>query len=353
MKRGTYQGWLGWRNLGDEAIFQACRRSLSHICWTWIPLEDACPPVLFTTIRYLWTRHVIGHLVDQVGILSGGTIINRTSAWLDQYRLLRKMVNKPVPVFSPGVADPSFWSRIRGWRDTRAGWRGELAGLPEVGVRGPSSKRLLDEAGFHNVVIAGDPALAFHRGPTPPPSVRRRAVAVNAGRSKGQMWGSEDRAITALADGVRRLAAARFDVRIFPVWDEDEPVCLEVADAAGLPRDVVDPLILDAEAFLQYLDNFDIVLSVKLHAAVLAAAAGVPFAAVEYQPKVRDFTESIGWEQFTFRSDCFEGADLARAVQEIYDNLAVCRERLAVRVGGLAEGFRAFARRTEQFLLAS
>jgi polysaccharide pyruvyl transferase WcaK-like protein len=304
-------------------------------------------------LRSRYAQQVARVFGGSVAMLGGGTILNRIPVWLEQYRLLCRTVRQPVPLFSPGVADPSFWSGTAGWRDTRGEWRTELARLPEVGVRGPLSKRLLDEVGCRNVVVAGDPALTFHRGTAPVPRAGRRTVALNAGRSKGECWGSEDRMIAALADAARSLVASGYDVRVFPVWDRDESVCHELARAAGLPADAVDPLLLEADAFLRYLDGFDVVVSVKLHAAVLAAAAGVPFVAVEYQPKVRDFTESIGWGRFTFRSDTFEGTDVERAVREIDDALAAVRDRLDARVREMAEGFRAHARRLEERLLAA
>jgi hypothetical protein len=175
---------------------------------------------------------------------------------------------------------------------------------------------------------------------------------MNAGRSDGEMWGGEDRLIAALADSARRLGASGFDVRVFPVWDRDEPVCHEVAGAAGLPPESVDPLILDPEAFIEYLDRFDVVVSVKLHAAVLAAAAGVPFIAVEYRPKVRDFAESIGCASQLFRSSQIDGNGLTRSVLDLYGDLVVARARLQARVMELSETFRAYARRIEQLLLS-
>jgi len=354
MRRGLYQGWVGWRNLGDDVLFEACRRCLPRIRWTAVPFDDSAPPrSLALRARARAARAGARLLGGSVAILGGGTLLNRTPAWLEQYRRLRRDIGRPVPVFAPGVADPAFWSRIAGWRDTRAAWRTELAALPRVGVRGPLSKRLLEEVGCRGVVVAGDPGLAFHRGVTPGPAAPRGTVALNAGRSKGEVWGSEDRMIAVLADAARRLAGAGYDVHVFPVWDRDASVCHAVARAAGLGDDAVDPLVADAAGALRYLDAFDVVISVKLHAAVLAAAAAVPFVAVEHQPKVRDFTESIGWGRFTLRSDSVEAAEVERAVREISADHAALRARLDARVGETAEGLRAYARQVEELLLAS
>lgn len=158
--------------------------------------------------------------------------------------------------------------------------------------------------------------------------------------------------LAAIADAARRLAALRFDVRIVPVWDRDERACREVARAAGLPDHAVCPLLLDAEAFIDALAAFDLIVTVKLHAAVLAAAAGLPFVAIEYRPKVRDFAESVGWSARTFRSNELEGSRLARAVLDLYDCLPVATDCLNSRVGELAETCRAYAARVEALLLA-
>jgi polysaccharide pyruvyl transferase WcaK-like protein len=350
--RGIYQGWTGWRNLGDEAMLQSCRRALPHLEWTARPPFDACatlPPA--ARLRASWGRCMERLVGTGPALLGGGTLINRAPEWLDEYRRLRRAARRPVPIFSPGVANPAYWSGKPGWRDTRSGWRDALADLPEVGVRGPLSRSLLEEAGIRNVSVTGDPALIFYRGPRPQADGRRR-IAMNAGRSGGEMWGSEDRLIAVLADSGRRLASLGFDVRVFPVWDRDEPVCHEVAGAAGLPPESVDPLILDPEAFIEYLDRFDVVVAVKLHAAVLAAAAGVPFVAVEYRPKVRDFAESIGCASQVFRSSQIDGNGLTRAVLDLYGDLAATRTRLQARVVELSETFRAYAGRVEQVLLS-
>jgi polysaccharide pyruvyl transferase WcaK-like protein len=349
--RGIYQGWTGWRNLGDEAMFESCRRALPHIEWTPRLPFDNCSTLPAARLQASWRRGLDRLVGTGPALLGGGTLINRAPEWLDEYRRLRRGARRPVPVFSPGVANPEYWSGKPGWRDTRSGWRDALADLPEIGVRGPLSKSLLEEAGIRNVSVTGDPALIFHRGARPQTDGRRR-IAINAGRSDGQMWGSEDRLIAALADSGRRLAAFGFDVRMFPVWDRDEPVCHEVARAAGLPPESVDPLILDPDAFIAYLDRFDVVVSVKLHAAVLAAAAGVPFVAVEYRPKVRDFAESIGCTSQVFRSSQIDGNGLTRAVLDLYGDLVGARARLHARVVELSDTFRAYARRVEQLLLS-
>jgi polysaccharide pyruvyl transferase WcaK-like protein len=149
------------------------------------------------------------------------------------------------------------------------------------------------------------------------------------------------------------LHAGGFSVRFFPLGKGDADGCREVARAAGLADEAVDPLMPNADALLDYLERFDVVLSMRLHGAVLAAAGGVPFVALEYQPKVRDFTESIGWGEYTLRTDTVTGAEVERTVSSLYCDVSAARARLDERVRLLAAEFRAYARRTEDYLLGS
>lgn len=350
--RALYQGWLGYGNLGDEALLDACVRSMPRVRWEALPFDEPPPRRLGSTGLSNTLKRHFAAAAGWRAMLGGGTIINRTEHWLEQYRLLRRTSRRAVPVFSPGVADPAFWSAVPGWKDTRAAWRDELADLPEVGVRGPQSKRLLHEAGVRNVVVAGDPCIAFYRGKRDAQAPGRRSVGLNAGTATGLLWGGEERAQALLAEAARRLDRAGFDVRVFPVWQGDEAACRAVARAGGVPDGAVDSVPRDAGEFIRYLDRFDVIVSFKLHAAVFAAAAVVPFVAIEYQPKVGDFTGSIGWDALTFRSDTVDASTIEGAVRTVMDDIVVYRDRLDSRVADLARTFRAYARRVEELLLS-
>src|SRR5271169_1809225 len=54
---------------------------------------------------------------------------------------------------------------------------------------------------------------------------------------------------------------------------------------------------------LHQIENLDMIVAWKLYAGILAAAANVPFVSLEYEPKCRDLTASIGSEEFVMRAD--------------------------------------------------
>jgi polysaccharide pyruvyl transferase WcaK-like protein len=92
-------------------------------------------------------------------------------------------------------------------------------------------------------------------------------------------------------------------------------------------------------------------VAVKLHAAVLAAAAGIPFISVEYRPKVRDFADSLGWGRFCVRADQADGAALERLVEEVRADWPARRAELAERVAVLRSSLRSYSGELEALLL--
>ena len=64
------------------------------------------------------------------------------------------------------------------------------------------------------------------------------------------------------------------------------------------------------------IQNYDILVGQRLHSVVFACGCGVPSVMLEYQPKSRDFMESIGMQQFSIRTDVI---DVDKVLSLIYD----------------------------------
>jgi polysaccharide pyruvyl transferase WcaK-like protein len=363
MRHGLYIGWLGEENLGDEAMFDACRLLLPSFAWR--PVQDmmgprrglrtllAGGPRAFREAGWRRVLDVVLHEADhrtgrEVALLGGGTLINRNRGWLQAYRAVKARVARPVPVFGSGVANPEFWRNTPGWADTRAEWRAELADLPAIGVRGPLSARLLDEAGVANVRVVGDPALMLAENG---PEGDLDRVVINTGSCGGQIWGTEEGMMTGLATLARKLRARGVEVAIVPIWPPDETACRELARSAGLSDDDVSPPARTAGDYRAAIGKAAVVVAVKLHAAVLAAAAGIPFISVEYRPKVRDFADSLGWGRFCVRADQADGAALERLVEEVRADWPARRAELAERVAVLRSSLRSYSGELEALLL--
>ncbi len=268
-----YVGWVGKDNLGDEAMLEAVAGLMD---WGEVSVRGEAGDLL---------------------LLGGGTLINRNLylEWLTE----RDSPRIERAVFGTGVASPEFWDVTE---DTDR-WLEWLDTCCYVGVRGPRSAQTLVDWGYRgHIEVCGDPALAL----TPPVSpIVDGSVIVAPAWTNGELWGGSDMAVyQVLADLVADLIAEGRPVTLMSSHPTDDRPILLIRDRLG-PGPPVGYLAgyEDTGRTLEAIASSSVVVGERLHACVLAAAAGRPFVAVEYRPKLRDFASSIGMEEFVIRTD--------------------------------------------------
>jgi polysaccharide pyruvyl transferase WcaK-like protein len=84
-----------------------------------------------------------------------------------------------------------------------------------------------------------------------------------------------------------------------------------LAHEAGLAGSEVVLAYQDAESFMRGVSRCRVFIGMKLHAVILAVAAGVASIAIEYRPKLADYMESIGALDSCVRIDALPTIDLA------------------------------------------
>jgi hypothetical protein len=380
-RAGVYIGWVGFLNLGDEVMYELCCERFPSIHWAlYETVAYSLQPRQFIRrsrrdihhifrlvsdelthkrrLRSVVTNaiHTLARLTEQeVGMCGGGTFINRNADALNAYNSVRKRTGHPVPTFGNGVAHPEFWSsKEAGWVDRRKEWVAAMAELPLAGVRGPISKALLEDAGARNVVVCGDPAVAFHAsyaGKTPSERVcGSLRVGINAGDCVERLWGHAEGVQSALAALAVWLAKSGHQVEIIPVWPKDVEACVDVARRAALDQSVVSPVCWSREAFMSRVQQLDVMVCLKLHAGILAAAANVPFVSLEYQPKCRDFAVSIGWDDLVIRTDDLQPQILIDRVSNLIEQLDGQRKYLCKQMCVLMDNFEQYCRNIEPLL---
>jgi len=380
-RAGIYIGWVGFLNLGDEVMYELCCERFPSIHWAlYETLAYSLQPGQFIRrgrrdIGHIFRqvsdelthkrrmRSVVGNAIHtlarltghEVGMCGGGTFINRNTDALTAYNSVRKRTGHPVPTFGNGVAHPAFWSsKEAGWVDRRKKWVAAMAELPLAGVRGPISKALLEDAGARNVVVCGDPAVALHAsyaGKTPSERVSGSLrVGINAGDCVERLWGRAEDVQSALAALSIWLAKCGHQVEIIPVWPKDVEACVDIARRAELDQSVVSPVCWSREAFMSRVEQLDLMVCLKLHAGILAAAANVPFVSLEYQPKCRDFAASVEWEEFVIRTDELQAAILIDRVCMLIEQLDRQRKYLCQRMCVLTNTFEHYCRNIEPLL---
>src|SRR5690606_6880122 len=194
--------------------------------------------------------------------------------------------------------DPEKWKR---WLDTCC----------YVGVRGPNSAKTLSDWGYEGEFeICGDPALALiGKGEAEAGSVL--VARVWAGGELG--GGSDLEVVEEIAGAVSRLLTEGRKVTLFSCHPTDDRPILMIRDMVG-PGTEYFCGYESVDKSMNVISSASVVIGERLHACVLAAAAGRPFVGLEYRPKVRDFAASVGMEQYVMRTDEVGRDDLVELV---------------------------------------
>lgn len=279
-------GYYGFRNAGDEAIAAAIAAELRRRGEGALLLSADPPHTAGLGVRALPRMQPIGLaralLRGRALWLGGGGLLqDRTSRKSLLYYLgllyAARALGKRVVVFNQSVGPLSPWGRAQ---VARALQKGGKQGAVTCIVRDQGSAALLGELGIP-ARLGGDPALLL----APPPVQRNRAQVLLAPR------GDQPQATAALHELADTLRAQGYTVRAAALYpDEDRQAALSLdpqAETSGDPAEVLR--LIAASGF---------VVGVRLHAPILAAAAGVPFLGVAYDPKVSGFCADAGAPHF-------------------------------------------------------
>ncbi|MBT9156193.1 MAG: hypothetical protein DDT37_01177 [Firmicutes bacterium] len=313
MSRVYVMGFIGAGNAGDEAILAGTlyllrQRGVTDIgVFSWNPSETErvhqvqAFPVLpgLTGIRAFAGVIKRGDLL----LLGGGSLLQDGEPRIIPFWLSRALAAKAkgcTVVFHAQGIGPlrTLWARIM----VRV-----LVPLTAslVTVRDESSAQLVRYASPH---LVADPALAL----PPLPAPQQSHLAVVAVRKCRGRAAQEAELVAAL----RRLAEEHaLNYAFLPMHiPDDTPLAEDFVRRCG--GSVVRYTSL-AE-LREVLAAAQIVIAMRLHAAILAAGVGTPVVGLAYDPKVRAFFHGLGLERAVLPWDEeFRGENLAQVVREV------------------------------------
>ena len=313
-----YLGWIGKSNLGDDAIADVLAEQLAPHTLV------AAPMAIGELLRVRREPDRRGALASRRLLLGGGTVIGRANWRLNLAVALRACHGGPAVMIGAGVEDPSFRGRrsfssfgeLRRWR------RLLVERFESVTVRGPRSAELCASIGVDARVV-GDPALLAAMSAKTDPN---GPVVVSLGYGDALRGGDQAAVVAAIARALadepeRRVVAAS-------VNPSDRVWAGELAVALGARVDVVDAF--DVADFDRVSDGASCVIAERLHAGILAAAAGFAPVMIGYQPKVDDFAGSVGLA--VHRTDELDHDALVAAISSAGDHPRVIAAVADLRV---------------------
>ena len=350
-------GGYGHGNVGDDAIGMAICRLLREVAGEarivvlggdplrlhQIMGEDGCVLSWRSPLRAARMLTLVRH-ADAV-VIGGGGLLLDTPHLYRPYLLLAlaaELLGKPVMFYAVGAYPPTT-------RLYRLLARLTLGRAKVVTARDEFSARSITAAGIRRrVSVTADPAITLSplgktaagvdRGSRPligislrpmhhDPSFEPHALAIQLAACLDAIVDRTNARLLLIPMHFGR----RDDDSLFQdlvVHAMTRPVPVEMA-AYQRPNDV-----------LAMVSRCDVVLGMRLHANVLAAAAGTPSVALAYDPKVREFMRSLGYEDRVVNLNSLEPADVAARVADLLAN----REHASLELHDRVEPLRAKAR---------
>ncbi len=236
---------------------------------------------------------------NNIGVLSGGTIINRHTLFAAKEGI---SIFKKFYVLGTGVTQKKFWTGRDGFVDRSDEWSKILSQADFVGVRGPDSVEELKVIGVESICF-GDPVIQMTKEKKLP--YVKNKIGLNIGLSGGHVWGSEVEIKEKFLELATKLKNDGFSIEWFVVCPEDLAITEEVAKASKTDN-TIHKIYTDCEDYFSKTSTMEAFIGLKLHAVMMAMCVHVPSIMIEYRPKCLDFMKSVGQEDFNFRSDQIE-----------------------------------------------
>ncbi|MEA5577330.1 sulfotransferase [Anabaena sp. UHCC 0451] len=318
-----YIGFVGYQNLGDEALYLGFKKLFTNqnILLYYSRAEpDYRQQYKSAPIELILYRNLIkrDNFYDFV-FLGGGTLIHWQS-YLDWFQEALHQ-GKPGIVLGTGVADPAFWQEKRpevNYTQLMADWVSVLKDASYVAVRGFQSARILEAHGLTKPQVIGDPALSLCI-PRQLNFSRQRIIGINLG-SHGFIKGEQNHINEVIACVVHHLLLLGWQVEFLPLHKSDFQLGQTLIHQYHLPHVSIWQEFTNIEKTLARIQSYDLVLGQRLHSAVLACGCGVPTILLEYQPKCRDFMESIEQQKFCLPTDALELDHIYSLIDDIDHN---------------------------------
>ena len=357
-------GYYGFGNSGDEAILSVLLGDLETV------FEHPSITVVGGNVESIaadhhvdaihWTN--IGMLRDKAQasdlmVLGGGGLFQDQQefdpaalltpahggmTYWAGFALLSHLVDKPLAIYGAGVGP---LSTKEGRRLTAASFKAAAA----ASVRDQESSGLLAELGFHGVPVTADPVFRM----TADRKVGLKILAnehVPEGKTLiavGIRSWAGDGFVAGLAEQLDRLIEAH-DARVVFVPFQTSPHRAENDPAAALrvmtamnrrSRAAILRGTYTPEDKMAVQSAADVVIAMRLHSVIMAAASGVPVVALAYDPKVVSTMKALGADGMTLDLD-----EVETLAEKVGEAMADSRYRSTIHAVGLVDRARLNAR---------
>ncbi|MDC1089809.1 polysaccharide pyruvyl transferase family protein [Emcibacteraceae bacterium] len=316
---GSYIGWLGHKNFGDDLCVEMIAKLFGQIPLIWSNAE--------LPIELLAYKHLVkGSNLFNFSILGGGTIIFGKTYYAEVENQLTS--KRKIYSFGSGVRDLDFWNdgeKVLGSQqpDINA-WIKLLNKFDRVTVRGPRSAKILNGLGVKEVEVIGDPALLISRFYEGPLKIGK-TVAINLHGGKGKKKGSNSKFIKKMVIFCNFLISQSYELEFIAMEKTDEIVINKLLSHLPQTNTHIFKGYESVEKTLKKMSRCHFMIGERLHAVVASVAMGIPCISIAYRPKCFDFMESVAQDNYVLLREDITSRELIEKFTELglnYSNIS-------------------------------
>lgn len=346
MKRVVIAGYYGFGNAGDELILKSVienfrKKYPDSLCTVLSNSPQATKKNFSADAVNRWcpVRIFLAVLRSDLLVLGGGGLIQDvTSSFSLLYYLvivwIAILLGREIFIYAVGAGP--IRSKIN-----RILVAATLRRVNQISVRDHYSLNELKSCGVKKEIqLSCDPVLTldlsrfFRKKSLGPPKVVFIVRSLKSDKRMRDLMKS-------FSEVIRCLKAEKkwdvFAVSFHPA--EDGKIINELAQNFSHVQDLKIFEWKDLNEILSFISNADIVVTMRLHGAILSAMLGIPFVAVAYDPKVSHFVRELNLSESKFRNlielDQCAVPEMLLAVEESWNNRVLYSEELKKSVSEL------------------
>lgn len=295
MKKILLAGYYGFGNLGDEAILEMAIKQILEI-------TDRKNITVLSGNKEVTSRKYNVDTIDRYNVFSiaaklmksdalvfgGGSLLQDITSKRSIYYYLflirlAKMMNNKVIMLSQGIGPIVNENSKKAVQST-------LNHIDYITVRDKHSKEFLESLGMdkNKIFLSTDPVINLRAG--------ENYTAKYSGKKKVcfslRNWKNAD-VSKKISELTEKLIESSIECYFIPFYyNEDMELIDEVEKNIGDKAVYYKEKLTTNDAF-DIIKGMDVLVGVRLHSLIFAAAANVPFAAVSYDHKVDHFVNSV------------------------------------------------------------
>lgn len=329
MHRVVVAGYYGYDNAGDEAIAEAVVYALRQLAPDLhITILSAQPArtrarLSVDAVDRFSLQGVLGELARcHLLIFGGGSLLQdvtsfRSLLYYQAIFALALALGKPVAVYANGLGP--IRSRLGRLVTARLLCRARM-----VSLRDRHSWEEAHRLGVRTPLLTADPAFLLPPAPAPEvEEIRKMEAWYHLPRPRvgvaPRNWPASPGFVSELAGALDSLAREGASLLFIPMqWPQDMEAIGAIRAHMTAPSLVLSGRY-GPRQLLGLMNDLDLVIGMRLHALVFAAAGGVPVVGISYDPKVDSFLAEVGCPA-AGRPDTLQGDRLSFLAREVLGN---------------------------------